>query len=444
MKKKILPQDLSDAIARNEKINKAKAETFVRAYFETIETGLLTERFVKIKGFGTFKLVEVNERESVDVNTGERIRISGHTKVSFVPETKMKDLVNRPFAHFESVDLNEDTDPAEFEKIDRETAELFQIPTSEEEEENDFVEDFPTKIPTHVPIEREDVPTPEEQGYEQEEVPSEEPEDEQDEVPSEEPEDEQDEVPSEEPGDKVDEVPSEELGDEQNEVPSEEPGDEQNEVPSEETGDKVDEVPSEETGDEQDEVPSEETGDEGDEYLDDSTSNSMEYTYNEVPSRRKHNWWKFTAITLIVLILMGLSYFAGYFRLLCPPCQFPGIFAPNVEQPANKVAPPTKHGKTNARPVEKASAKPEVNPSSNLNEQEKALPEAQTKQEKSKSETADKPQMVYHTIQKGENLTRIVRKYYGSDEYVRMVVKHNKLKDPNNIPIGFTLELPME
>ena len=384
MKKKILPQDLSDAIARNEKINKAKAETFVRAYFETIETGLLTERFVKIKGFGTFKLVEVNERESVDVNTGERIRISGHTKVSFVPETKMKDLVNRPFAHFESVDLNEDTDPAEFEKIDRETAELFQIPTSEEEEENDFVEDFPTKIPTHVPIEREDVPTPEE------------------------------------------------------------PGDEPDEVPSEETGDEPDEVPSEETGDEQEEVPSEEPEDEGDEYLDDSTSNSMEYTYNEVPSRRKHNWWKFTAITLIVLILMGLSYFAGYFRLLCPPCQFPRIFAPNVEQPANKVAPPTKHGKTNARPVEKASAKPEVNPSSNLNEQEKALPEAQTKQEKGKSETADKPQMVYHTIQKGENLTRIVRKYYGSDEYVRMVVKHNKLKDPNNIPIGFTLELPME
>ena len=409
MKKKILPQDLSDAIARNEKINKAKAETFVRAYFETIETGLLTERFVKIKGFGTFKLVEVNERESVDVNTGERIRISGHTKVSFVPETKMKDLVNRPFAHFESVDLNEDTDPAEFEKIDRETAELFQIPTSEEEEEeNDFVEDFPTKIPTHVPIEREDVPTPEEPG------------DEQDEVPSEEPGDEQNEVPSEETGDKVDELPSEELGDEQ------------------------EEVPSEETGDEQDEVPSEEPGDEGDDYLDDSTSNSMEYTYNEVPSRRKHNWWKFTAITLIVLILMGLSYFAGYFRLLCPPCQFPGIFAPNVEQPANKVAPPTKHGKTNARPVEKASAKPEVNPSSNLNEQEKALPEAQTKQEKSKSETTDKPPMVYHTIQKGENLTRIVRKYYDSDEYVRMVVKHNKLKDPNNIPIGFTLELPME
>ena len=411
MKKKILPQDLSDAIARNEKINKAKAETFVRAYFETIETGLLTERFVKIKGFGTFKLVEVNERESVDVNTGERIRISGHTKVSFVPETKMKDLVNRPFAHFESVDLNEDTDPAEFEKIDRETAELFQIPTSEEEEEeeeNDFVEDFPTKIPTHVPIGREDVPTPEEQGDEQEEVPSEEPED------------------------------------EQEEVPSEKPGDEQDEVPSEKPEDEQEEVPSEETGDEQDAVPSEKPEDEGDEYLDDSTSNSMEYTYNEVPSRRKHNWWKFTAITLIVLILMGLSYFAGYFRLLCPPCQFPGIFAPNVEQPANKVAPPTKHGKTNARPVEKASAKPEVNPSSNLNEQEKALPEAQTKQEKSKSETADKPQMVYHTIQKGENLTRIVRKYYGSDEYVRMVVKHNKLKDPNNIPIGFTLELPME
>jgi nucleoid DNA-binding protein len=83
------------------------AETFVRAMFDLIEEALTNEKYVKIKGLGTFKLTEVNSRESVHVNTGERIEIQGHSKVSFTPDTSMKELINKPFSHFETVVLNE-------------------------------------------------------------------------------------------------------------------------------------------------------------------------------------------------------------------------------------------------------------------------------------------------------------------------------------------------
>ena len=120
MKKKLTLQDFSDYIVQHEGVEKSTADTFVRAFFDAVEEGLLEDKFVKIKGFGTFKLVSVSERESVNINTGERFQISGHTKVSFTPDNAMKELVNRPFAHFEAVDLNDDTDPREFEVIDEE------------------------------------------------------------------------------------------------------------------------------------------------------------------------------------------------------------------------------------------------------------------------------------------------------------------------------------
>ena len=114
MKKKILLQDLADFLDLREGLGKREADNFVRCFFEVIEDGLFQDKFVKIKGFGTFKLVAVSERDSVNINTGERFLISGHTKISFTPDTAMKELVNRPFAHFESVDLSDDTDVSEF------------------------------------------------------------------------------------------------------------------------------------------------------------------------------------------------------------------------------------------------------------------------------------------------------------------------------------------
>ena len=107
MNEKITLQDLINSFSEKQGVNKKDAEAFVRTMIELIEEALTTEKYVKVKGFGTFKLTEVDSRESVNVNTGERIEIQGHTKVSFTPDATMKELINKPFSHFETVILNE-------------------------------------------------------------------------------------------------------------------------------------------------------------------------------------------------------------------------------------------------------------------------------------------------------------------------------------------------
>ena len=78
---------------------------------------MTADKVVKIKGLGTFKLIEVLDRESVNVNTGERIVIPGHTKLSFAPENALKDLINKPFADFQTVVINEGTSIEEMERV---------------------------------------------------------------------------------------------------------------------------------------------------------------------------------------------------------------------------------------------------------------------------------------------------------------------------------------
>lgn len=120
MNEKITLQDLINLFSEKQGMNKKDAEVFVRTMFELIEETLATEKYVKIKGLGTFKLTEVDSRESVNVNTGERIEIQGHTKISFTPDATMKELINKPFSHFETVILN---DGVEFEDTPVETSE---------------------------------------------------------------------------------------------------------------------------------------------------------------------------------------------------------------------------------------------------------------------------------------------------------------------------------
>ena len=151
MDNKILLQDIADFLCHRSGITKREAEQFVRAFFEVIQQGLERDQYVKIKGFGTFKLVEVGQRESVNINTGERFQINGHTKVSFTPDTSLKDLVNRPFSHFQTVILNDETAieeldactvPEDSEQLNEEVSILeSQIPATEEEENTSMIND---------------------------------------------------------------------------------------------------------------------------------------------------------------------------------------------------------------------------------------------------------------------------------------------------------------
>ena len=107
MNEKITLQDLVELLSEKNDMTKKNADAFLRCMFDLIEEALTNEKYVKIKGLGTFKLTEVDSRESMNVNTGERIEIQGHTKISFTPDTTMKELINKPFSHFETVILND-------------------------------------------------------------------------------------------------------------------------------------------------------------------------------------------------------------------------------------------------------------------------------------------------------------------------------------------------
>ena len=119
MDNKILLSDLAEKLASQSNISKRKAESFLRTFFSLIEQNMLNDRFVKIKDFGTFKLVDVSDRESVNVATGERIQIEGHSKISFTAEGKLRDLVNRPFSHFSNIELEESTQIEEINAVDK-------------------------------------------------------------------------------------------------------------------------------------------------------------------------------------------------------------------------------------------------------------------------------------------------------------------------------------
>ena len=92
------------------------SDNFVSTLFTIIRERLESDRLVKVKGLGTFKLTEMNARDSVDINTGERIRIEGRYKLSFTPENAVRDRINSPFASFESVDLDDEN--IDFASID--------------------------------------------------------------------------------------------------------------------------------------------------------------------------------------------------------------------------------------------------------------------------------------------------------------------------------------
>ena len=107
-KTKISAQDIIDSLAAKADITKQQADDFFKVFIATIEETLLTNDFVKIRNFGTFKLQWIAPRKSVNVQTGEDIEIDGFYKVVFTPEKSLKELANKPFAHLESVLLDEE------------------------------------------------------------------------------------------------------------------------------------------------------------------------------------------------------------------------------------------------------------------------------------------------------------------------------------------------
>ena len=152
---KIFMAELADMLAQKAGISKREAQQFLTDFVETIQDGVNNDKLVKIKGLGTFKVIDVDARESVNVNTGERVTIDSHQKLTFTPDAAMKELVNKPFSQFETVVLNDgvefDDEPeVEEPAIAEETPEPVVEPTLEPEPEPVVVPE-PEPEPTIVP-----------------------------------------------------------------------------------------------------------------------------------------------------------------------------------------------------------------------------------------------------------------------------------------------------
>ena len=108
MDAKLNHSDFSALLSKNLNISASKAEHFTKAFFDILIEGLESDGIVKINGLGTFKMIDVASRGSVNVNTGEKIEIKGHRKLTFIPADALKDKINQPFAMFEPVEVDDD------------------------------------------------------------------------------------------------------------------------------------------------------------------------------------------------------------------------------------------------------------------------------------------------------------------------------------------------
>lgn len=477
MKKKLSLQDFSEILAQREDIDRKAADAFVRSFFDIIEQGLQTDKFIKIKGFGTFKLVAVSERESVNINTGERFQISGHTKVSFTPDTTMKELINRPFAHFEAVDLNDDTDTKEFEVIDEEMEEANEV---DDDTDNDTEDDATNEAAPTEDNSNALGAQPQVDGFQLQVT---------DQLSNVE-----NDSSSSAP---VDATPIEIITDEATPANTESEvapllhspsttTTQTEEVNTETT--KPQNITSPQPQPQQSEAPNvsslqstttpqpttekKRTRDEDivvtnptpiSEHADTSTTAqaptpertnaTMGYTYNEVPTARKRNWWRFIALTLLVIALMTASYFVGYYRMLCPTCDNYIFGSAPTAQPAVPTAPvakpmtqptPTTVTDTTSSSIDSTHVTPRQVPQTEEAPKSNAAPTSavsnKPKQSQAAPPTPQRPKT--HCVGKGENIYRIARKYYGDDSYAEKIIKANNLKDANTIVVGMELKLP--
>lgn len=453
---KISLSNIIEGVATRSGLSREASDNFMHAFVETIEKGLQEDGIVKIKGLGTFKLQEVNDRGSVDVNTGERIVIKGYRRVTFTPDSAMKEFINRPFAHFEPTELN-DGYPLEEETIEQDNS-------SDENEEPEIavVEEPAEEIVTNV--------TEEEVGNTVPEVIDE---------------------TIENTGDIVGKtiVAEEEV----EAIPAIEERLPEIEETAEETAEDIVGEPVEETG----EVATEEATEEKTEKAEESIESTeqpdpiTEETHQPKPRRRKRRGG---CLWLILLLLIA---FAAYF--LCThgivfdepvsksevdeqaditvksnleeelKAEFgdeskaetqpekkeeevkPIATEPKPEAPAIGQSP-------QADTVEKVQSKVTESPAPQTVEPSK--PTAPIFLEVKLTESlASKPlknitladttdytiegTLVTHELKSGETIIQLAKKYYGEKCLWPYIVKHNQMKDYNNLAIGQKINIPI-
>ena len=410
METRVNISQLAKQLASKKNISQRNAEAFLREFFDSIIRNVTIDKVVKIKGLGTFKLIEVLDRESVDVTTGERIVIPGHPRLSFSPDTALKDLVNKPFADFQTVIINEGTNLEDMERIDQE--EDLPEPDTESEEEETFVPE----------PEAEQTPEPElESTPEPESEPTPEPVSE----PSSEPEPTPESVsePSSEPEPTPEPVSEPEPESESEPEPEPKPATEPVSEPKLKS--LLEPVPEPGLVLEPGWIPEPPSG----------SSSERGVKIRALTGAEKG------ALILGILLLCALSYLAGYHRLF-------SLGADNSSKSEIKSeAPRTARKKTTAQafvndtlPAVPATVSPAP-----------AVPDVSARKANADSKPlAQVPGGKYrivgtrktHVMKAGDYLTRMALEEYGDKECARYIIVHNGIKNPDNVPVGMTIKLP--
>ncbi|MCI1741130.1 MAG: HU family DNA-binding protein [Prevotella sp.] len=178
MEERLMPKNslslLVAHLVEKNHLDEATADKFIRNLLEVINIGIQQDKLVKIKGWGTLKVISVRDRESVDVNTGERIVIEGRDKLNFTPDAVLREIVNKPFEQFETVIVNDGVD---FTPVDQEFLDSLpsQSSSARQEEPKDIKEDENEKTnPSVVSTEATDKVTDQIPEQTEQSVPSEE------------------------------------------------------------------------------------------------------------------------------------------------------------------------------------------------------------------------------------------------------------------------------
>ena len=426
---KINWQDLAAELAASAGIPRKDAEAFVRTFFDVLGKGVLDDKSVKVKALGTFKLVEVQERESVNVNTGERITISGHSKIGFLPDNVLKELVNKPFADFQTVILNEGTTLEDIEKINK------KYPAEETNEDNSDEASLGTAA-SEDPIglteestkeegiteelsETEELPEPIESAETQEPAEIEEP------------------AETEEPAEVI--------------IPA-------GATPSAEEPQEMDEIETQESSEPQ----ASEEQEKQEPALQVAPLKQETTTAPQMESKtphHRHNIWRTLFLTLVSVLFMIACYMAGYLRLidmswLCiPPAE------ETTETSEQPVTPKQENAKQKATEVqtEKVTAQEEK-----AMVQGEKIPETQPQPQADRTLTdrnaymeASKhfPQLAggkflivgirkTRAMKRGDNLYRMAKEEYDDKSIAEYIKVLNQFPNPDNIPIGYEVKLP--
>ena len=404
MDNKLNIQDLALAFSEANNMDIKSSVAFVKSVFEIVEEYVTTEKLVKIKGFGTFKLISVSDRESVNVNTGERILIAGHGKMTFTPDTTLKDIINKPFGDFQTTPVSDAISTEEMERIPEE-----ETPIVDESEESPIVAEATSEEPIAEQSETsevEEVPAEVENPSELAETPTQE-----EEI-----------VVNETPADETQEAP----------VAQEEPSQDEPAEPVAPSPVIVEVAPT----------PATSSHVENPSY-----PMAAEPIVDEPSCQCKKSSCRWLCF-LITLALMVASYFAGFYRVheMVDINLYPDT--DKKEVPAKQTTVETKKQPTKST-VSTDSIKSETTKKDSV-----AVTPAPKKKESAADIAKYFPQVKggeywivgdagrVHTMQVGETLYRIAKKELGDRELIQYLIVFNDFENPNIIHTGDTIRIP--